>query len=555
MIETYDKLLLAGVVALTAVVLFSMRPWGAARQRNWVVASLLVLLVAAAASVWTPWPGLITGAMWVVVIAVPSIMLRRMLGALLLEDFDRAERCARFAAHLHPTDAMKGQVETIRAARVLDAGDVERGLDALRRAFAAHPEVGSMNEGLEARVRQDWGAAHAWMAEHFTAAQKTGEAVHALAWIRSLGETGALDEMVAAYDAAAKQLSRQHPVAEAIGRGMLLAFCGREEALERLLSNELRSARPQANAFWRATAAMAGGNAAAGRVVIEGMLDDLQGPTRLAAERRLASPPARADQVLTEESARRVLSIASLGVRAARTGTPSAWGSVKFVFLVGLITLFLLKPWRSQAANLGYLTHVLGEAADDAALPMIVALHGQGDLPEWFDLVMGVGTPVRVVEPAGPHAEWLGHSWYDPGEELGAVDELVWFLEAVTSRHSTVGRPIVIGFSQGGVLTYLLAATHPELLGGAIAAAGALPGDLPPPSLPAPPLRVVGLHGADDDVIVPHAGAAAVERLRARGLEAGFFEFDGVGHGMDDAMRGRIRAELSAAVARALAGG
>src|SRR6185369_5788604 len=70
---------------------------------------------------------------------------------------------------------------------------------------------------------------------------------------------------------------------------------------------------------------------------------------------------------------------------------------------------------REEASGLQYLEVLTGDAAPGDAVPMVVALHGLGDHPESFRLLLDdLPARARVVFPRGPmpHGE-DGFSWFD----------------------------------------------------------------------------------------------------------------------------------------------
>jgi phospholipase/carboxylesterase len=219
-------------------------------------------------------------------------------------------------------------------------------------------------------------------------------------------------------------------------------------------------------------------------------------------------------------------------------------------------------PWAT-AAGLPYREVVLGGADPDQPLPMIVAIHGLGDGPDNFQhLLDGFAEPVRVILPRGldevPEGGW---SWFprrarDPDVEAlaegmrSAADRIAAGVRELTTTRPTVGKPVVTGFSQGGMLTFTLAVHHPALFGQAIVVGGFLP----PPLVPAAPVEagatppIVVLHGTAD-VAVPLAPTqAAVEALVERGVRVELVPYEGAGHMIGVAMRRDLHDRLTDAV-------
>ncbi len=214
------------------------------------------------------------------------------------------------------------------------------------------------------------------------------------------------------------------------------------------------------------------------------------------------------------------------------------------------------------AAPLEFVERVTAGAESAKALPLIIAVHGLGDQPENFvRLFEGLPFPARVVAPRGPIAHGRGRSWFpiripvradDPEMEAGlraSAAKLADLARWLTRRRPTVGRPVITGFSQGGMLSFAVAIAHPDVIAGAVPVAGALPTALwrgPGPTSP-----VVALHGSDDRV-VPYAGAERlVEALVEEGAAARLETFPGVAHRVPPAVRRALYgalAELAPAV-------
>jgi phospholipase/carboxylesterase len=214
-----------------------------------------------------------------------------------------------------------------------------------------------------------------------------------------------------------------------------------------------------------------------------------------------------------------------------------------------------------RAGALRYLEVVVGGAAPSQTLPMVVVIHGLGDRPgpHWLDLVQLRG-PARVIMPEGPTPYLDGFSWFpfrargaDPKElaaGIGRAAELLSTALAFLERgRPTRGRPIVTGFSQGGMLSFALALRHAERVAFALPISGALPEPLWPrdrATAGAPP--IVALHGTDDDLVPFAPTRQLVAHLGTRGYDATLLPYEGVGHQISDAMRQRVSEELRRAL-------
>ncbi|MCZ7685626.1 MAG: dienelactone hydrolase family protein [Sandaracinaceae bacterium] len=201
----------------------------------------------------------------------------------------------------------------------------------------------------------------------------------------------------------------------------------------------------------------------------------------------------------------------------------------------------------------------------DAELPLIVYLHGRGDRPRVpRDDVYDLDTPVRMILPRGPERFGQGYAWAPVSAHRGESPELLEALDARARmlsdamvewqrRHPTRGRPIVLGFSQGGILAMTLAVREPGSIARAIPMAGWLPPSLLPPRADryAVNARVIALHGGDDPVLSATRTAGTVEDLVKLGYPVELEVYPGVGHEVSRDMRRRVHELLGGGAPRA----
>ena len=221
-----------------------------------------------------------------------------------------------------------------------------------------------------------------------------------------------------------------------------------------------------------------------------------------------------------------------------------------------------LQVRRGTFEDIHFIEVVIGPASFEDALPLVFVFHGRGGtagLPG--GPFLGLSHPVRVIIPQAPDRLGAGWEWLPVSVGSGLVDRLASSLFQVSSRlaqmirvlaaeRPTLGKPIVSGFSQGGLLTYSLALHHDDVVGHAFPLSTWLPPPLEPlyrrEDLRFPPIR--SMHGAADAVIPIGPTRVLVDRLRARGFDIELVEFDGVGHEMNDAMNETFHRWLERAV-------
>jgi len=131
-------------------------------------------------------------------------------------------------------------------------------------------------------------------------------------------------------------------------------------------------------------------------------------------------------------------------------------------------------------AGYRYLERTENARADAKGLPLVIGLHWSSSTPEEFGgYISGFQFPVRILLLEGPYEHPRGGrsfyvrqpvSYYDMNADekmaqlLKEADRLGKFIEAATALCSPKRKPIVIGASQGGDLSYVTAIRHASLI-------------------------------------------------------------------------------------------
>lgn len=174
---------------------------------------------------------------------------------------------------------------------------------------------------------------------------------------------------------------------------------------------------------------------------------------------------------------------------------------------------------RVGDANRSYL-FVSGSAAQ---APLVIALHGGGGnartmVPRWLDLARREGFAVAFPEGVGRMERmgtWnaggcCGFAMTSESDDVAFVTAMID--ELVASGAVDSHRIYVTGLSNGGMLTYRLAAAIGDRVAAAAIVSGAMFGGEQPPATPVP---ILIMHGERDE-IVPFAGGESPMRLVAR---------------------------------------
>ncbi len=187
-----------------------------------------------------------------------------------------------------------------------------------------------------------------------------------------------------------------------------------------------------------------------------------------------------------------------------------------------------------------------------AARGLAVVLHGRGaskeDLLELGEVLVADG--FRVLLPDAPIPWGPGWAWYESearGRDLPTSRAAVAKLVASARREEgfEADRTLLVGFSQGGVLSLDLALNEPEVAHHVACLSGYLSvGEAPERVAKAP--RVFLAHGTSDDVVTFDRGAHARRLLEERGALVEWHAYDGMAHSICDEEIGDLRTWVAA---------
>lgn len=190
-------------------------------------------------------------------------------------------------------------------------------------------------------------------------------------------------------------------------------------------------------------------------------------------------------------------------------------------------------PAEQAAPPLEHIEILTPGAAAGERLPMVIGIHGLGDRPENYGaLYDGLPFQARVILPRGPRPSGNGFTWFDirlpfradqPKLALGvarAADQVAALIDDLLKEKPTTGKPLVTGFSQGGIIAFAMAVRHPDKLSLAVPLGGALPDALIPSEKAGsttPPIRA--FNGEDDELIPIAAARKTARSLKSLGYD------------------------------------
>lgn len=206
-----------------------------------------------------------------------------------------------------------------------------------------------------------------------------------------------------------------------------------------------------------------------------------------------------------------------------------------------------------------YVEVLTGGATLGEALPLIVGLHGLGDRPERFiGMLADLDRKTRLVAMRGVEPYHGGFSWFtftgkvgDPASIPGVRRSAAVVADTVAAlvrEHPTPGKPIVVGFSQGGVLAYALATRHGAAFSAAFPVGAFLQAPLWDEALAAHAPPIEAFHGEADPLVTLDLATGTRDGLAARGIPVVLHTYPGVPHGVPES----VRRELFVALRRAV---
>lgn len=139
--------------------------------------------------------------------------------------------------------------------------------------------------------------------------------------------------------------------------------------------------------------------------------------------------------------------------------------------------------YQSEVAGFEYLEIVKGP--DPGRLPLLIAFHYSGGTPlETVADFDSLKAPIRILIPKGNYSKRNGFSYFpvdyyqkdsvtQSAMAKVAVDSLAKFVRAMHQKY--ISKPVVIGISQGGDISLLLAKYYPTLCWVAVSIAPVIP--------------------------------------------------------------------------------
>ncbi len=223
-------------------------------------------VLAVAGAGWFAFPttaGYVAGGCWCVLLLMPSLIVRRLNRLVAREDYKGAASVARWMKRLYPFDDGRTLVDTYTALTLAKDGSRDRAVEILNRYRHVNTPAAKAAVAQLYKMEERWQEFLAWADENVTPQEFERNPALGLQRLRSLGETGQLELLLARFEAFEKRF-HQFPPYRNIAWACVLTYFGKTELLRSLFDGPLRTISPQARERYLSKARAAESHRAAG---------------------------------------------------------------------------------------------------------------------------------------------------------------------------------------------------------------------------------------------------------------------------------------------------
>ena len=228
-------------------------------------------------------------------------------------------------------------------------------------------------------------------------------------------------------------------------------------------------------------------------------------------------------------------------------------GKKLFIFL---IVVGLYKWWSAPETislpnakfDIEYIKHCHNPLGLSAPLPLVIALHGNGDYPDnFYEYVFdGLDISACFILPNAPTKYGRGYAWpYDKAELDLQSAALAEFSQILQLKHQSPSKPALLGFSGGGVVAYHSSLFHGDNYSFIMPISGFLTAEQARGSAKNISAPVYAFHGKQDQVVSYSRGETAVKLLQKNQVNVTFWSSNGDHHAIATSDKSRILDQLS----------
>jgi rhomboid protease GluP len=229
-----------------------------ARQtQGWQAVSAVILFCLAIGWGIAPLSGFLTIAsfIWLLGLMLPLQGFRQVERQVGQEKFAAAARLMAVIRYLHPWDGWWHYPELLRGLALVQAGQASTAQRIFQQYATDKSPIERLAIILLHRINGQWSNFVTWMQQQPSGAPSQQDPNVQLMYLRSLGETGKLNELVGALQKTEFLFHKAgNPTFINTARLYAFAFCGQRESLAWLFQQQMRQLPSDTQAFWQATA-------------------------------------------------------------------------------------------------------------------------------------------------------------------------------------------------------------------------------------------------------------------------------------------------------------
>ena len=223
------------------------------------------------------------------------------------------------------------------------------------------------------------------------------------------------------------------------------------------------------------------------------------------------------------------------------------------IFLTSiLLSASAVKSQEKQISGYSYKEIVLNADVAAEGLPIIIGLHWSGSTPEEFEnYLKGFTKPVRIILVQAPYAHKSGYSFFVrqpkdyyrlPADEkmetlLREGEKLSEFIEEITAHYKPKVKPVIIGASQGGDLSYVIGIRYNHLISLSCPLLATMDERIINPLAMKNSAPINIFHGTADPIVNIELAKKHTKSLRKNGFKAKLHKYKNIKHDIPEAMK------------------
>ncbi|MCL9805691.1 dienelactone hydrolase family protein [Flavobacterium amniphilum] len=224
--------------------------------------------------------------------------------------------------------------------------------------------------------------------------------------------------------------------------------------------------------------------------------------------------------------------------------------------LVLLVLLFQNTIWSQntlkELAGFQYKEIVVNASPADDKLPIIIGLHWMRSNPDEFSVYLkDIKSPARILLLQGTYPFKEGFSFYpvDPenyykmttdAKKKVIVNEggkLVRFIASASKKYPSIKKPVIIGASQGGDLSYFIGIQFSSLVGLSCPLLATIDNRLISQSKSEDTATIHAFHGEEDPIVPIKTALEHIKLLKKKYFNAEITTYNGVQHDISKEMQ------------------